>query len=95
LIELGLGYRTFTAYWANGNELSLDGTFFEGRLGIGLDIRVSKWLSLSPMVVFSQGSFTSAEFTSTKAHYSGLTPYDQEGQYNTFSLQLGAHADVF
>jgi hypothetical protein len=95
LIEVGLGYRTFKAYWADGTDLSLDGTFFEGRIGAGVDIRVSKWLSLSPMVVFSQGSFTSAEFSSTRAHYSGFTPYDQQGQYNTFSLQLGAHADVF
>jgi len=95
LIEVGFGYRTLKTYWANGNELSLDGTFFEGRIGLGVDLRISKWLSLSPMVVFSQGSFTSVQFSGPTVRYGGFTPYDQEGQYNTFSLQLGAHADVF
>jgi hypothetical protein len=95
LLEIGLGYRTFKAYWTDGTELSMGDTFFEGRLGIGIDIRLSKWMALSPMLVFSQGSFTSAQFSGPTAHYSGYTPYDQNGQYDTFSVQLGAHADVF
>jgi hypothetical protein len=94
LLEVGLGYRTFDAYWADSTQLSLSGTFFEARIGVGADIRVNKWLSLSPLVAFSEGSFTSGSY-SGPASYSAFTTFDQNGSYDTFSVQLGAHADIF
>jgi hypothetical protein len=95
LLEIGVGYRTFDAYWADGTQLSLRDTFFDGRIGLGADIRVNKWLSLSPMVVFGGGAFTSGEFSGPSVSGNAYTPFDQEGQYGTLALQLGAHADVF
>src|ERR1041385_3725905 len=95
LLEIGLGYRDFRAYWSDGTGLVMNDTFFDARIGLGVDIRVNKWLSLSPMVVFGEGSFQSARFSSPAGGHGALTALDQDGEYGTFSLQIGAHADVF
>lgn len=95
LLELDLGYRDFRAYWADGTELTLNDTFFDLRVGFGVDIRTSKWLSISPMVVFGGGSFQSSQFSGPHGTYPALTALDREGEYGTVSLQIGAHADVF
>jgi hypothetical protein len=91
LLEIGLGYRDFRAYWSDGTKLTLSDSIPDGRIGLGADIRVNKWLSLEPMVVFGGGSFTTLEWSTHRA----LGAYDQQGSYGTFALQLGAHADVF
>jgi hypothetical protein len=91
ILEIGIGYRDFRAYWADGTTLTLTDSIPDGRIGFGADIRVSKWLSLEPMVVFGAGSFATLEFS----NHGALGPYDQSGQYSTFALELGAHADVF
>lgn len=95
LLEIGVGYRDFHAYWADGTELALTDSIFDGHIGLGADIRVNKWLSLEPMVVFGGGSFTTIEFNGGTNQGHGMTAYDQEAQYGTFSVQIGAHADVF
>jgi len=95
LVEIGLGYRDFRAYWADGTSLVMNDTFFDAHIGLGADIRVNKWLSLSPMAVFGAGAFQSAEFSGPSGSYPALGALDREGDYGTFSLQIGAHADVF
>jgi hypothetical protein len=95
LAEIGLGYRDFHAYWSDGTELSLTGGWFDARIGFGVDIRISPWLSLSPMVVLAGGSFDSAKWSGPGGSRNALTAYDDGAQYGTVSFVLGAHADVF
>jgi hypothetical protein len=85
-LELGLGYRWFKEKWENGYELSLEG-FGEFRFGIGADIRISRLLAMSPMLMISEGVFNDRQ-----------VPWQTTGTYaaahQTVTLTLGAHFDV-
>ncbi len=95
LMEVGLGYRDFRAYWNDGTRLTLSDGWLDGHIGLGADIRVNRWLSLSPMIVLGGGSFDSAHWSGPGASGNALTPFDENGEYGTLTFQLGGHADVF
>jgi hypothetical protein len=87
-----LGYRDFHAHWANGTELHLTDGWLDGRLGLGADIRLARWLSLSPMATIGGGSFGTVE-------WKGDVPQsdmalDDPGQHTFFGLHVGAHVSV-
>jgi hypothetical protein len=92
--EIGLGYRDFRAYWQDGTKLSMTEGWFDARIGFGAEFRLSRWLSLDPMVVLGGGSFDSAKWSGPSKSGSALTPYDSGGGYGTVTFVLGAHADV-
>jgi hypothetical protein len=94
LMEIDLGYRDFRAYFGDGTQLTATDGWLDARLGLGIDIRVSRSFSLSPMIVFGGGSFGTIRWSGPSASGSALTAYDQSGGYGTFNVQLGAHADV-
>jgi len=94
LLEFALGYRDFHAHWADGTTLSL-GNAFDARIGLGADIRMSRWFALSPMVILGGGSFSHARWSGPAGNQDAFGPLDQPGQYGTFELALGAHADIF
>jgi hypothetical protein len=95
LMEIGLGYRDFRAYWNDGTKLSLTDGWLDARIGLGADIRINHWLSLSPMIVLSGGSFDTARWSGPGGAGNALTPLDEDGEYGTLAFQLGGHADVF
>jgi hypothetical protein len=94
LMEIGLGYRQFTAYWNDGTRLSLSDGWLDAHIGLGADIRVSRWLSLSPMIVLGGGSFDTARWSGPHGSSDALGPLDEGGEYGVLSFQLGAHADI-
>jgi len=93
-MEIALGYRDFRAYWSDGTELAMTNGFLDARLGLGVDIRVNRWFSLSPMVVLGGGSFGSARWSGPGGTHDAQTSLDQNGEYGTFALELGGHFDV-
>jgi hypothetical protein len=96
LLELGLGYREFRASWSDGTELTLTGGWVDARIGVGADVRVSKYFSLSPMLVFGGGAFGQARWSGPgRPNGDALDGYDAAGQYSTFSAQLGGHFDMY
>ncbi len=94
LMEIALGYRDFRAYWDDGTKLTLSGGWLDARIGLGADIRINRWLSLSPMIVLGGGSFSRARWSGPSIVGDALDPLDESGEYGTLSFQLGAHADV-
>jgi hypothetical protein len=95
LLEIGLGYRQFSAYWNDGTRLSMTNGWLDAHMGLGADIRMNRWLSLSPMLVLGGGSFNDATWSGPHERGSALGPADQNGGYGTLSFVLGGHADVF
>jgi hypothetical protein len=94
-MEIALGYRDFRAYWSDGTKLSLTDGFIDARLGVGADIRINRWLSLSPMLVLGGGSFGSARWSGPAGAHDAQTSFDQPGEYGSFALQLGGHVDLY
>lgn len=93
LIELGLGYRQFTAHWDDGTSLKLTDGWFDAHIGLGADIRFSRMFSISPMVTLGSGGFGSAGWEGTKSG-DATNGFDVFGQYNTLTFQIGAHFDL-
>jgi len=94
LMEIGLGYRDFRAYWNDGTRLTMTDGWLDAHIGLGADIRVNPWLSLSPMIVLGGGSFDTARWSGPNASGDALTPLDEGGEYGVLTFQLGAHVDV-
>jgi hypothetical protein len=94
LMEIGIGYRDFRAYWSDGTKLSLTDGWLDAHIGLGADIRCSRWLSLEPMIVLGGGSFDTARWSGPHGSGNALTPLDQGGEYGVLTFQLGAHADL-
>lgn len=92
LVDFALGYRWADASWDDGTQLHLSSPL-EGRIGFGADIRLSRSFSLSPMLVFSSGTFTDATITRPGAAGVAL-PYGASADHGTVGIQLGAHFDV-
>ena len=95
VVEIGLGYRQFTAYWNDGTRLAMSDGWLDAHLGLGADIRMNRWLSLSPMMVLGGGSFGDAKWSGPGGTGNALGPLDQNGEYGTLSFVLAAHADLF
>jgi hypothetical protein len=95
LMEIALGYRDFRAYWTDGTKLSMTDGWLDARIGIGADIRVNRWLSVSPMLVLGGGSFNSGNWSGPGMSGNALTSQDDGAEYGTLTFQLGGHADVF
>ncbi len=90
VIDVGLGYRWFRETWSSGTKMELQG-FGEFRFGFGADIRMNRMLSISPLLMFSSGSFTDREITFPG---SGPLPIDSvPGSHGTVTLSIGGHVD--
>jgi hypothetical protein len=95
LMEIALGYRDFRASWNDGTELSLTGGWLDARVGAGVDIRVNRYFSLSPMLVFGGGTFGKARWSGPHGSHDALDRIDDLGEYGTFSAQIGGHFDIY
>jgi hypothetical protein len=91
-LELGLGYRWFRERWASGYRLNLEG-FGEFRFGLGADIRVSRMVAISPMLMIAEGVFNDREFGLPGQAMQSIRSY--AAAHQTVSLTLGGHFDIF
>ena len=91
VVDLGVGYRWFREKWSSGTELTMGG-FGEFRAGIGADIRVNRGFSLSPMLMFSSGSFSEREISLPGQPKSPIPSLG--GSHGAINLTLGGYFDV-
>ncbi|MFO7179148.1 MAG: hypothetical protein DIU78_010655 [Pseudomonadota bacterium] len=95
LTEIALGYRRARADFEDGSALELTDAVFEARLGVGVDIRINPYLSLSPMATLGVGSFGDVEYVSASGVGTDLIgPLDDQDAHGWFTLALGAHFDL-
>lgn len=95
LMEIALGYRDFRAYWSDGTKLSMYDGWLDARLGLGVDIRLGRAFSLSPMFTLAGGSFSSGRWSGTPGDHSVFTTLDDNGGYGFVGFQLGGHVDIY
>jgi hypothetical protein len=96
LTEIAIGYRQARTRFEDGGKLLLTGAAFEGRLGIGADIRFSRWLTLSPLATIGVGSFGRIRrVLPSGASYEVPGPRDESDSHGWFTLTVGGHADIF
>jgi hypothetical protein len=91
VIDLGLGYRWFRERWASGTKMDLSG-FGEFRMGLGADVRVTRSVSLTPLVTVSSGSFTNRELTSPGQGRHDIA-YTLSGSHGTWTVSIGGNFD--
>ena len=95
LTEIDLGWRRFQAEWQDGTRLELSEAPLEFRIGLGADIRVTPFFSLSPMVTLGAGSFGKAEWESPSGKKTdAFLPGDEVAGHGWLTLQLGGHFDI-
>ncbi len=96
LFEVALGYRTFRTEWEDGAVFEGDKSGIALRFALGADIRLSRWLSLTPQLSLATGSFSRLRFTAPEsARRSVLTSLDELGAHHIIGLDLGAHFDIW
>jgi hypothetical protein len=91
LIDVGLGYRWFRERWASGAKMDLSG-FGEFRIGLGADVRLSRLMSLTPLLTLTSGSFGDRQVT-----IPGEGRRDIQGSFSgshgTLTLSIGGNFD--
>lgn len=90
-VEAAVGIRTFRADFAD--DVVISAISPEVRIGIGADIRVSRDVTLSPMVQLSNGTFLDVLVEGPHDRARPLSGY--EAPHGTFGFALGAHFDLF
>jgi hypothetical protein len=95
LAEAVIGYRNFTATWADGTELFTEDDFLNTRLSFGADIRISPLLSISPMIGLAGGFFEELTWKyNDGSSEEALSEFDRYGQHTVITLDVGAHFDI-
>jgi hypothetical protein len=96
LTEIAIGYRQARTRFEDGSKLELTGASFEGRLGVGADIRFNEWFTLSPLATIGIGSFGRIRRVAANgAAYDVPGPRDTSDSHGWFTLTVGGHADLF
>jgi hypothetical protein len=93
--ELAIGYRRARSEWADGTELQLTDAPFEARLGLGADIRVNRYVTLSPMFSLGVGSFGKVESVSNHTITDQTSSVDQADGHAWATLNFGGFFDLF
>ena len=93
--ELAIGYRRARSKWDDGTELQLTDAPFEARLGLGADIRVNRYVSLSPMLTLGVGSFQKIESVSNHTVTDQTSASDQADGHAWATLTFGGYFDLF
>ncbi|MBK7582426.1 MAG: hypothetical protein IPI67_19770 [Myxococcales bacterium] len=95
LTEIDLGWRRFKAEWEDGTQLQMTEAPLEFRIGLGADIRVTPFFSLSPMVTLGAGAFGKAEWQDAAGKKSdAYAPGDESAGHGWLTFQLGGHFDI-
>jgi hypothetical protein len=96
LVEIALGWRRFEASWGNGTELTLTDDFLNTRIGLGAEIRLDRYWSLTALATLGGGFFTESSWRLADGSETGaFSAGDREGQHVPITLQVGAHFDAF
>jgi len=93
--ELAVGYRRARSVWADGTELQMTDAPFEARLGLGADIRVNQFVTLSPMFTVGVGSFGKIERASNGTVADETSSVDQADGHAWATLNFGGYFDLF
>lgn len=95
LTEIAIGYRQARTRFEDGGKLELTHASFEGRLGIGADIRFNEWLTLSPVAAVGVGSFGRIRrVLPNGAAYDVPSGRDASDSHGWFTLSVGGHVDL-
>jgi hypothetical protein len=89
--ELAIGYRRARSQWDDGTELQLTDAPFEARLGLGADIRLNRYVTLSPMFTLGVGSFGKVESVS---NHTITDQTDQADGHAWATLNFGGFFDL-
>jgi hypothetical protein len=96
VLDLAVGARRFRSKWENGSELQLTDAPFESRLGLGADIRLTRYLSISPLLTLGLGSFETAEWIGTDGTIQAAIPDSTSRMtHGWLTLQMGGHFELF
>lgn len=90
-VEAAFGFRTFRADF--GKDITVTASSPEVRIGIGADIRLSRDITLSPMMQITNGTFLDLRVDQTGRPSRSIFGYD--APHGTFGFALGAHFDMF
>lgn len=90
VVDTGLGYRWFKERWATNTVMRLSGAEF--RIGFGADVRLNPMFTLSPMLMFSFGSFTTGSLVDHGGPQQTLQFVD--ASHGTVTFTLGGHFDL-
>jgi hypothetical protein len=90
VVDVGLGYRWFSETWTSGTQIDMEG-FGEFRLGFGVDTRINRFFSISPLIMFSSGTFSDRRITLPGLQSQSLPGY--AGSHGTITLSVGGHFD--
>ena len=90
-VEAAFGFRTFRAEFED--DTTVTATSPEVRIGIGADIRISRDVTLSPMMQISNGTFLDLREERPGRRSRSLFGY--EAPHGTFGFALGVHFDLF
>jgi len=94
--ELAIGYRQARTRFEDGTKLQLTGAAFEGRLGVGADLRMSSMVTLSPLATIGVGSFNRVRMVRPNGtSYDLPGPRDSADTHAWFTLTVAAHVDFF
>ncbi len=99
--DLSFGFRRLEV--TNGGQTWATTAFEFLRIGLGADIRLTDYFTLSPMVTLSGGTFTETTGSVSFADGGGTPDYVNHGQipggyqtsYYSLVLGCGAHFDLF
>jgi hypothetical protein len=92
--ELAVGYRRARSTWDDGTELQLTDAPFEARLGLGADIRLNRYVTLSPMFTLGVGSFGKVESVSDHVITDQTSSLDQADGHAWATLTFGGSFDL-
>jgi hypothetical protein len=92
--ELAIGYRRARSKWDDGTELQLTDAPFEARLGLGADIRLNPYVTLSPMFTLGVGSFGKVESVSNQTVTDQTGSLDQADGHAWATLNFGGYFDL-
>jgi hypothetical protein len=90
VVDTGIGYRWFRERWASDTEMRLRGGEF--RIGFGADVRINQFFSLSPLIMFSFGAFTSGDLVENGGPRQTLQFLD--ASHGSVTLSVGGHFDL-
>jgi hypothetical protein len=96
ITELSLGYRQARAHYEDGSQVEMTGGILEGRVGVGLDLRLSPLVAVQPIVAIGVGSFDRIQrVLAGGGSYDLLGPYDAPGSHSWVSVGVGGSVDLF
>ena len=93
--ELAIGYRRARAIYKNGDQIQFTDAPFETRLGLGVDFRLSREFTISPLATIGIGQFGTIESVANGEIRSQTGHGAQADAHAWATFTLGGHFDLF